>query len=65
MTKPLTGSEREIAEYFGLNLHTLRRDRIHERRFPFLKIGRSVRYNYQAVENALAEMSFPKKAAAK
>jgi excisionase family DNA binding protein len=46
----------ELADEFGFSVHTLRRDRTHEQRIPFIRIGRSVRYDREDVQAALAAM---------
>lgn len=46
--------EYEAAELLGLSVHTLRKDRTGDRRIPFFKIGRAVRYNRERIAQALA-----------
>lgn len=46
-------SEHVVAEELGISVHTLRKDRIRERRLPFFKIGAAVRYNLDRVREAL------------
>ncbi len=48
--------EREAANALGLSVHTLRKDRQRERRFPFFKVGRSVRYDLARLREALAAL---------
>lgn len=48
--------EHEAANALGLSVHTLRKDRQKERRFPYFKVGRSVRYDLARVREALAGM---------
>lgn len=50
-----------IADFLKLSVHTVRQDRCHKRRIPFLKIGRTIRYSPPAVQAALAayEMGGP------
>lgn len=47
-------TEVEVAEMIGRVVATLRNDRYHRRGLPFIKIGRSVRYD---VEEILAFMA--------
>lgn len=49
-------SESEAATALGLSVHTLRKDRQKGRRFPFLKIGRSVRYDLARLRDVLATL---------
>jgi hypothetical protein len=49
-------TEYVVAEELGISVHTLRKDRIKDRRFPFFKIGSAVRYNLDRVRQALAEL---------
>ena len=44
-------NEREISKLTGLSLSTLRNNRSQKRGFPYAKIGKSVRYALQDVEN--------------
>ncbi|MBI5716374.1 MAG: hypothetical protein HZC37_01650 [Burkholderiales bacterium] len=46
-------TEHVVAEELGISVHTLRKDRIKERRLPFFKIGSAVRYNLDRVREAL------------
>lgn len=43
----------EVEAQYGLSKFTLRADRIHERRFKFIKIGRSVYYRVEDIESVL------------
>jgi predicted DNA-binding transcriptional regulator AlpA len=36
--------EKQVANLLGLSIQTLRNDRATRRRFPYVKIGKSVRY---------------------
>lgn len=49
-------SEHVVAAELGISVHTLRKDRVTRRRFPFFKIGSSVRYNLQRVREALLQL---------
>lgn len=49
-------NEHEAAAFLGLSVDTLRKDRQHNRRIPFFKIGRAVRYDLHRVREALASM---------
>lgn len=42
-------NEKKVSEITGLALPTLRNDRSTTRRIPYIKIGRSVRYDLQDV----------------
>ena len=57
-TKPgaLTVDEHEAAAALGLSVHTLRKDRQHDRRIPYYKIGSAVRYDLGRVREALAAL---------
>lgn len=48
--------EHEAARLLGLSVHTLRKDRVGERRIPFYRIGRSVRYNTQRLQETLTAL---------
>lgn len=48
--------EHEAARLLGLSVHTLRKDRAGERRIPFYRIGRSVRYNAQRLHETLTAL---------
>lgn len=41
--------EKKVSEITGIALPTLRNDRATKRRIPYLKIGRSVRYDLEEV----------------
>lgn len=43
----------EVEAQYGISKFTLRADRIHERRFKFIKIGRSVYYRIEDIETIL------------
>lgn len=43
MSKYLT--ETEVSELTGFALSTLRNDRFHRRKLPYIKVGKSVRYD--------------------
>lgn len=43
--------EKQVSELIGRALQTLRNDRHCCRGLPYIKIGRSVRYNFQEVIN--------------
>jgi hypothetical protein len=55
--------ETELAEEFGFKVKTLRNDRSKNQRIPFIRIGSAIFYDPNAVEAALAAMSFPRKGA--
>ncbi len=44
----------QLAEKRNLSVHTLRADRRGQRRIPFVRLGRSIRYNLRRVDEALA-----------
>jgi hypothetical protein len=46
-------TEAELAERLGMSIHFLRADRRRKRRFSFMKIGRSVRYDEGVVDAEL------------
>lgn len=48
--------EHEAARLLGLSVHTLRKDRVGERRIPFYRIGRSVRYNTHRLQETLTSL---------
>lgn len=52
----LTVDEHEAARQIGLSVHTLRKDRQRDRRFPFYKIGTKVRYDLTRLRDALASL---------
>lgn len=37
--------EKLVSVYLGVSIQFLQQDRVHARRLPFIKIGRSVRYD--------------------
>lgn len=43
-------NEFAAARVLGLSVHTLRKDRVTRRRWPFVKLGRTVRYNFGALQ---------------
>ena len=43
----------EVEAQYGISKFTLRADRIHERRFKYIKIGRSVYYRVEDIESIL------------
>jgi len=47
-------NEHAAAELLGLSVYTMRADRYTKKRFPFLKIGRSVRYDQDSLRALLA-----------
>ena len=48
-------SETTAAQMLGVCVRTLRKDRSGERRIPFMRIGKSVRYSPTALERFVAE----------
>lgn len=48
--------EFEAAAALGLSVHTLRKDRVAQRRIPYFKIGGSVRYNIDRIREALSAL---------
>lgn len=48
--------EHKCAEWLGLSVATLRKDRREARRIPFYKIGSAVRYDLDRVREALAAL---------
>ena len=46
--------EHGAAEWLGLSVHTLRKDRREDMRIPFYRIGASIRYDLDRVQAALA-----------
>jgi excisionase family DNA binding protein len=46
-------TEKQVSELTGLALSTLRNDRAQDRRIPYLKIGKSVRYDVADLKNFL------------
>lgn len=47
--------DRELAERLGIPLPTIRADRFGERRLPFIKLGRSVLYDFEECFEALKQ----------
>lgn len=47
---PQLVNEFVAARLLGLSVHTLRKDRLTRRRWPFIKLGRVVRYNLGALQ---------------
>jgi predicted DNA-binding transcriptional regulator AlpA len=43
----------EVEAQYGISRFTLRADRVHGRRFKFIKIGRSVYYRVEDIESVL------------
>ncbi len=59
---PVTTPRRLLRDYeveaqYGISRFTLRADRIHERRFKFIKIGRSVYYRIEDIEKILDSLA--------
>lgn len=54
---PLLVDEHAIAAMLGLSVATLQKDRRTVRRFPFVRIGKSIRYNVEAVRAACEALS--------
>jgi predicted DNA-binding transcriptional regulator AlpA len=54
-TKELYLNEKQVAEMIGLSVITLRNRRCQRRGFPYVKIGKSVRYLRQTVLDYMAE----------
>jgi hypothetical protein len=57
-TSPPDRSRRLLKDYeveaqYGISRFTLRADRVHGRRFKFIKIGRSVYYRIEDIETML------------
>ena len=48
-------TERQLAEMLNISVRTLQTDRQRGGGIPYFKIGRSVRYNRETVENYLAQ----------
>lgn len=53
---PISIDEYEAARLTGLSVHTLRKDRVGKQRIPFYRIGRSVRYNVQRLQETLTSL---------
>ena len=47
----------EVEAQYGISRFTLRADRLHERRFKFIKIGRSVYYRIDDIEKILDSLA--------
>ena len=47
----------EVEAQYGISRFTLRADRTHERRFKFIKIGRSVYYRIEDIEKILDSLA--------
>lgn len=50
-------TEKEVAELYGVSLSKMRQDRILKKGFPYIKIGKSVRYREEDLINN-EEMNF-------
>jgi len=48
--------EHGAAEWLGLSVHTLRKDRREGMRIPFYRIGAAIRYDLDRVQAALASL---------
>lgn len=48
-------NEKQVQEITGRALSTLRNERFHRRGIPYVKIGRSVRYNLEDVISFMEE----------
>lgn len=59
-TNPTTArigvGEHEAAAFTGLSVHTLRKDRVNARRFPYYKVGGRVLYNLDRLRTTLAAL---------
>ena len=42
-------TETEVSDITGIALSTLRNDRLYKRKIPYIKVGRSVRYDHDDV----------------
>lgn len=49
METPRFIDERELAKISGRAVQTLRNDRHHGKGFPYVRIGKSIRYNLQDI----------------
>jgi hypothetical protein len=49
----LAVDEHSIAAAIGVSVHFLRKDRLHDRRIPFYRLGTRVLYNVDRVREAL------------
>jgi len=47
-------NDHQAAEYTGLSVATLRRDRFQKRGFPYVKFGRSVRYRREDIDREMS-----------
>ena len=47
-------NDHQAAEYTGLSVATLRRDRFQKRGFPYVKFGRSVRYRREDLDREMS-----------
>ena len=54
LANPQILTEKELAKEIKLSVFWLQKDRITARRLPFLRIGRSIRYDLAKVHAALA-----------
>ena len=48
-------TEHELANYFKVSVHKLRRDRVKNRGVPYIKYGRQVRYPVEIIEQFLED----------
>ena len=48
-------TENEVADYLKISVYKLRKDREYNRGVPYVKIGRSVRYPVEIIEQFLEE----------
>jgi hypothetical protein len=55
--RPPLLTDEQIAPILGFSAAYLRKDRIGPRRIPFLKIGSMVRYDLEAVRNAIGKLA--------
>jgi hypothetical protein len=53
-------NEKEIANDFRLSLSKVRQDRMRGKGFPYVKIGKSVRYNIDDIYEYLTNNKYPK-----
>lgn len=54
---PVLIDEKELASMIHMSIAWVRADRHGKRLFPFIKIGKAVRYDLEAVRAALTEMT--------
>jgi hypothetical protein len=47
--------EHELAATIGMSVHWLRKDRLHNRTVPFVRIGAAIRYHPPTVQRALLD----------